>query len=60
MDRGAWRATTQRVARVRHNLMTKEQQQHVPSNWGLHAPLTAPFPAQEFFSSWGVRVTEVS
>ena len=26
MDRGAWQATVHRVARVRHNLATKQQQ----------------------------------
>ena len=29
MDRGAWQTTVHGVARVRHDLMTKQQQQYV-------------------------------
>ena len=30
MDRGAWQATVHRVVKVRHDIATKQQQQHTP------------------------------
>ena len=33
MDRGAWWATVHEITRVRHDLVTKEQQQHAVVLW---------------------------
>ena len=37
MDRGAWQATTHGVQRVKHDLVTKQQQQHVYLQLGHRA-----------------------
>ena len=39
MDRGAWQATVHRIARVRHNLVTKPPPQKTFLNWQMEVNL---------------------
>ena len=44
MDRGAWWATVPRVARVRHNLVTKPHTHHTHTHTHTHTHISRPSP----------------